>query len=95
VLAVLAALDDEQYGYSLKQFLADRGVEIDEGTLYPLLRRLETQGLLQSRWVLGDGRPRRYYKLNAAGGRVVKIDRYIGSPGLKIRGSIQSGAPGL
>ena len=50
VLAVLASLEDEQYGYSLISRLKERGLEIDQGTLYPLLRRLETQGLLSSSW---------------------------------------------
>jgi PadR family transcriptional regulator PadR len=72
VIAVLAALRNEEYGYSLKTQLADKGVDIDEGTLYPLLRRLETQGLLGSRWVMTDARPRRYYKLNAVGARLLK-----------------------
>jgi DNA-binding PadR family transcriptional regulator len=67
VLAVLAGLRQEEYGYSLKRWLAERGVEIDEGTLYPLLRRLESQGLLASRWALEEQRPRRYYRRNAAG----------------------------
>jgi DNA-binding PadR family transcriptional regulator len=72
VLAVLSALRREQYGYSLKSDLAGIGIEIDEGTLYPLLRRLETQHLLDSRWVVGDTRPRRYYKLNPAGLKLLK-----------------------
>ena len=72
VLAVLAALRTEQYGYSLKKALTDDGLEIDEGTLYPLLRRLESQGLLQSRWVLEDGRPRRYYVVNALGSEIAQ-----------------------
>ena len=67
VLAVLSQLEDEQYGWSLRKALADHGLEIEEGTLYPLLRRLESQGLLKSRWRVEDGRPRRYYKVNAAG----------------------------
>lgn len=67
VLAVLSQLQQEQYGYSLKKALAERGLEIDEGTLYPLLRRLEAQGLLRSRWTLEDGRPRRYYRTSALG----------------------------
>lgn len=67
VLAVLAALDAEEYGYSLKKSLAEKGLEIDEGTLYPLLRRLEQQGLLRSRWRVEDGRPRRYYRTSAQG----------------------------
>jgi PadR family transcriptional regulator PadR len=70
VLAVLSQLSQEQYGYSLKKALAERGLEIDEGTLYPLLRRLETQGLLRSRWRLEDGRPRRYYHISPRGEQV-------------------------
>jgi DNA-binding PadR family transcriptional regulator len=72
VMAVLAALEEEQYGYSLKTQLSSSAIDIDEGTLYPLLRRLESQGLLQSRWVVTDGRPRRYYRVNAQGSRVLK-----------------------
>jgi DNA-binding PadR family transcriptional regulator len=72
VLAVLSVLQDEQYGYSLKTYLADKDIQIDEGTLYPLLRRLEAQSLLDSRWALGDNRPRRYYKLNAQGMKTLK-----------------------
>ena len=67
VLSVLSQLDTQQYGYSLKQRLAERGLEIDQGTLYPLLRRLEKQGLLDSEWSLETSRPRRYYVLNEAG----------------------------
>jgi PadR family transcriptional regulator PadR len=67
VLAVLSQLQQEQYGYSLKKALAERGLEIDEGTLYPLLRRLEAQGLLRSRWTVEDGRPRRYYRTSVLG----------------------------
>lgn len=67
VLAVLSQLKREKYGYSLKNSLLDMGMSIDEGTLYPLLRRLEAQGLLQSRWKLEGSRPRRYYKLNQLG----------------------------
>ena len=50
VLAALSQLRSAQYGYSLRQALSERGMEIDEGTLYPLLRRLESQGLLTSEW---------------------------------------------
>lgn len=67
VLAVLSQLRQMQYGYSLRQALADRGMPIEEGTLYPLLRRLEGQGLLASEWKIEDGPPRRYYRLNDAG----------------------------
>ena len=67
VLAVLSQLREVQYGYSLRQALALRGMPIEEGTLYPLLRRLEGQGLLASEWRIEDGPPRRYYRLNDAG----------------------------
>jgi len=50
VLAVLAALRTERYGYTLRKQLADAGLAIEEGALYPMLRRLETQGLLTSEW---------------------------------------------
>jgi DNA-binding PadR family transcriptional regulator len=67
VLSVLSQLEERQYGYSLKQRLADQGVDIEQNTLYPLLRRLEKQGLLESEWSLTESRPRRYYVLSEAG----------------------------
>jgi PadR family transcriptional regulator, regulatory protein PadR len=67
VLAVLSQLQASEYGYSLRQALAQRGMPIEEGTLYPLLRRLEGQGVLASEWRIEDGPPRRYYRLNDAG----------------------------
>ena len=67
VLAVLSRLRQRQYGYSLRQALAEGGMPIEEGTLYPLLRRLEEQGLLTSEWRLEEGPPRRYYVLSAEG----------------------------
>ena len=67
VLATLSQLQTARYGYGLRQALADKGMPIEEGTLYPLLRRLEIQGLLQSEWRLEEGPPRRYYSLNADG----------------------------
>jgi DNA-binding PadR family transcriptional regulator len=70
VLAVLSQLRTPQYGYSLRQALAERGMPIEEGTLYPLLRRLESQGLLDSTWQVTDGPPRRYYELSAHGAGV-------------------------
>lgn len=70
VLAVLSRLREPQYGYSLKQALADGGLPVEEGTLYPLLRRLEAQGLLASEWNT-DNAPRRYYRLNAEGQRAL------------------------
>lgn len=66
-LAVLSQLQEEQYGYSVIKLLADRGLIVDQGTLYPLLRRLEAQGLLQSSWRLEDARPRRYYVISPEG----------------------------
>lgn len=67
VLAVLSQLRSRQYGYSLRQALAAHGMPIEEGTLYPLLRRLEGQGLLASEWLIEDGPPRRYYTLSPQG----------------------------
>jgi DNA-binding PadR family transcriptional regulator len=67
VLAVLSQCSQEQYGYSLMKSLSEKGLEIDQGTLYPLLRRLETQGLLSSNWRLEDARPRRYYVVSPKG----------------------------
>src|SRR6478735_5500555 len=67
VVAVLAALRTEQYGYTLRKLLAEHGLNVDEGTLYPLLRRLESQGLLASEWREEDKRPKRFYKLSTAG----------------------------
>ena len=67
ILAVLAQLRSEHYGYTLRKALADQGLAIEESTLYPLLRRLETQGLLTSQWREEDKRNKRFYKLNLAG----------------------------
>jgi DNA-binding PadR family transcriptional regulator len=66
-LAILRLLDKEQYGYILIKNLSDQGLDVEQGTLYPLLRRLETQGLLQSSWRLEDARPRRYYVTSPMG----------------------------
>lgn len=71
VLAVLAALRKEQYGYTLRKSLGDQGMEIDEGTLYPLLRRLESHGLLSSQWREQDKRNKRFYRLSAEGERML------------------------
>ena len=67
VVAVLAALRTEQYGYSLRKRLGDEGLDVDEGTLYPLLRRLESQGLLASEWREEGKRTKRFYRLSPAG----------------------------
>ncbi|HZT00282.1 MAG TPA: helix-turn-helix transcriptional regulator [Terriglobales bacterium] len=67
VVAVLAQLRKEQYGYTLRKALGDDGLEIDESTLYPLLRRLESQGLLISEWREEDKRNKRFYRLSPVG----------------------------
>lgn len=72
VLAVLAQLRVEHYGYTLRKALADEGLEMDESTLYPLLRRLETQGLLASEWREEDKRNKRFYRLSKEGKVVLK-----------------------
>jgi PadR family transcriptional regulator PadR len=66
-LAVLAQLREEHYGYTLRKALAERGLEIDESTLYPLLRRLEAQGLLTSEWREEEKRNKRFYRLSGDG----------------------------
>jgi PadR family transcriptional regulator PadR len=67
VLAVLVALREERYGYTLRQSMAEAGLPIDEGALYPLLRRLETQGLLTSEWREEARRNKRFYRLSPDG----------------------------
>jgi len=72
ILAALSQLDDEKYGYALISQLEANGLEIDQGTLYPLLRRLEAQGLLDSKWNVEGSRPRRYYVINKTGKALLK-----------------------
>ena len=87
MLAVLAQLRVEHYGYTLRKALADDGLEIEESTLYPLLRRLETQGLLVSEWREEDKRNKRFYRLSKDGkadpqtvaGGVARDGRIVGS----------------
>ena len=67
VLTVLSQLDEEQYGYALLKLLSEQGLDLDQGTLYPLLRRLESQGLLSSNWNTEGPRPRRYYIISPEG----------------------------
>ena len=67
VLAVLARLKTEHYGYALRKALVEQGMDIDENTLYPLLRRLVTHGLLDSEWREEAKRPKRFYRLSAEG----------------------------
>ena len=71
VLATISQLKEDKYGYALISSLAERGLEIDQGTLYPLLRRLESQGLLKSTWNVEGSRPRRYYVLSPDGLRML------------------------
>ncbi len=71
VVAVLAQLKSEQYGYNLRKSLSDDGLIIDESTLYPLLRRLESQGLLLSEWREENKRNKRFYRLSPAGAQVL------------------------
>jgi DNA-binding PadR family transcriptional regulator len=70
-LAVLSGLREPQYGYSLRQTLSAAGLPVEEGTLYPLLRRLEAQGLVASAWHTEGPSPRRYYRLSEAGRRAL------------------------
>ena len=71
VLAVLACLRTERYGYTLRQALAADGLEMEESTLYPLLRRLESQGLLNSEWREEEKRKKRFYVLSPLGGQLL------------------------
>ena len=79
-LAALSQLGTEQYGYSLLKQLSDLGLEVDQGTLYPLLRRLEAQGLLESVWKLEEARPRRYYVISAEGKKILPKMKMFDSP---------------
>ena len=72
-LAVLAQLREEHYGYSLRKHLNTKGLEIDEGTLYPLIRRLEKQGLLSSEWRKDEKRKKRYYRISELGESVLTL----------------------
>ena len=72
VLAALSQLKEEKYGYSLINSLAEKGLDIEQGTLYPLLRRLEEQGLLKSEWNVEGSRPRRYYQISSDGTRILQ-----------------------
>jgi len=71
-LAVLAQLRSEHYGYTLRKDLAEQGLEIDESTLYPLLRRLEAQGLLVSEWREEEKRNKRFYRLSGDGEQILQ-----------------------
>ena len=72
VVAALAQLREERYGYALRKALSDAGLDVEENTLYPLLRRLESQGLLMSEWRDEDKRTKRFYRLSADGERMLE-----------------------
>lgn len=72
VLSVLAVLDKPQYGYELSRNLEERGMSVEKNTLYPLLRRLETQELLESDWNTEDNKPKKYYKRTTLGEEVFR-----------------------
>ncbi|MNO70910.1 lineage-specific thermal regulator protein [compost metagenome] len=90
IIGVLSQLSEPQYGYSLVTILEEKGISVDPGTLYPLLRRLEKQELLESKWDTNETRPRKYYLLSEQGKLVyeqlcvewrtmmVSMDRLIG-----------------
>jgi len=67
VLASLLSLREPGYGYGLLESLGEAGIAVDGNTLYPLLRRLEKQGLLTSEWNTDEARPRKFYRTSAAG----------------------------
>lgn len=71
ILAVLAALRTERYGYTLSRQLNDQGIAVEESTVYPLLRRLEKQGLLSSEWREDNRRRKRFYRLSDDGRNVL------------------------
>ena len=70
VLCVLSQLNEPTYGYSLVNVLSGSGIPMETNTLYPLLRRLEKQGLLQSSWETGGAKPRKYYVRTAKGTKI-------------------------
>ncbi len=67
ILLVLSQTQEPTYGYNLVKTLNDRQIPMDANTLYPLMRRLESQGLLKSQWETGEGKPRKYYQITADG----------------------------
>jgi PadR family transcriptional regulator, regulatory protein PadR len=73
VLAVLALLHEPGYGYALLESLEEAGIGVDANTLYPLLRRLEKQGLLTSDWDTEGGRPRKYYRSSDLGKEILGV----------------------
>lgn len=72
-LCVLSQLLSPKYGYALVEILQEKGMRIEPGTLYPLLRRLEKQGLLKSEWETSSNKPRKYYVLSDTGKKVYHL----------------------
>ena len=72
ILLVLSQLRRPMYGYSLVKKLNEHQIPIDANTLYPLMRRLEGQGLLESSWDTSEAKPRKYYRITAAGREVLE-----------------------
>lgn len=70
VLSVLSQMREAKYGYALVQSLLEKGITIDPNTLYPLLRRLESHGILESEWETGGPKPRKYYKRTEYGAKI-------------------------
>ncbi|MGO9863497.1 MAG: PadR family transcriptional regulator [Terriglobales bacterium] len=85
-LAVMSQLRTERYGYTLRKALAEQGLEIDESTLYPLLRRLESQGLLTSVWREEERRNKRFYRLSPEGKLMLK---QLGAEWQKINATLE------
>lgn len=75
ILLVLNQLKEPKYGYHLVKELQDHGIPIEANTLYPLMRRLESQGLLKSEWDTGEAKPRKYYVITEDGREVLKRAR--------------------
>ena len=72
-VAVLSLLLEPRYGYQIGRLLGEHGLSVEEGTLYPLLRRMEEQGLLESWWVTEQARPRKYYRVTPEGSETLKV----------------------
>lgn len=72
-LCVLSSLTHAQYGYSLLQNLAEQGIQLEANTLYPMLRRLESQGVLESNWDTSESRPRKFYRLSKKGETIYSL----------------------